>query len=279
MSMVLANGLSMHVEQLAPPEPASGARSTAPTAVLIHGLALDTLASWYLTLSHPLAAAGFDVVMYDLRGHGRTQRLPEGYALDDFVDDLAALLATLDITGPVHLFGNSFGGTIAFGYAARHPERVATIATIEAMPPTAVWLRLVPRWIGNAAAYLQREHALAGSNPGRGERASRWAKTIGEVLAATTLARDVPASRLPAEERIAAIRCPVLCIFGGESAVDEATTDIRRLLPRARIVTVPGQRHSVLVDQPNNIRDIILPWLREAGGQHCDDHQLARIDH
>jgi pimeloyl-ACP methyl ester carboxylesterase len=216
--------------------------------------------------------------MYDLRGHGRTQRPPEGYALDDFVDDLEALLATLDVTGPVHLFGNSFGGTIAFGYAARHPDRVATIATIEAMPPTAVWRGLVPQWIGNAAAYLQREHALAGSNPGRGERAGRWARTIGEVLAATTLARDVPASRLPAEERIAAIGCPVLCIFGGESAVDEVTADLRRLLPQARIDTVPGQRHSVLVDQPDAIRDIILPWLRAARGRHSDGQQLARID-
>jgi pimeloyl-ACP methyl ester carboxylesterase len=60
--------------------------------------------------------------------------------------------------------------------------------------------------------------------------------------------------------------------------LDDGTIEVRRLLPQARIDTVPGQRHSVLVDQPNTIRDIMLPWLRAAGGQHGDDHQLARID-
>ncbi|GGM89068.1 alpha/beta fold hydrolase [Dactylosporangium sucinum] len=277
MSMVPASGLSIHVEQLAPSEPASGAQHTAPTAVLIHGLALDTLASWYLTLAHPLAAAGFHVIMYDLRGHGHTERPPEGYALDNFVDDLAALLDALDITGPVHLFGNSFGGTIAFSYAARHPERVAAIVTVESMPPTATWLKLVPRWLGNATAYVRREYELAERNAGRRVRAGRWAKTIDEVLAATSLARDVPASRLPAEERIAAIGCPALCVFGGESNLVEVIPDVRRLLPQARIVIVPGQRHSVLVDQPNTIRDIVMRWLRE----HCgirSDLQLTSID-
>ncbi|MFG2044561.1 alpha/beta fold hydrolase [Dactylosporangium sp. NPDC048998] len=278
MSMVLANGLSIHVEQLAPPEPVSGVPSAAPTAVLIHGLALDTLASWYLTLASPLAAAGLNVVMYDLRGHGHTERPPEGYTLDDFVDDLEALLAALDITDPVLLLGNSFGGTIAFSYAARHPERVAAIATVESLPPTAAWLERMPGWLDKAAAHLPGGHVLAEIDAGRGERVFRLAMAAREVLDATSVRRDVPASRLPAEERIAAIGCPVLCVYGGESRVGALAPDVRRLLPHAQIVTVPGQRHTVLVDRPNSIRDIVMPWVRRAGGLRCEDHQLASID-
>ncbi|MGI5237863.1 alpha/beta fold hydrolase [Dactylosporangium sp. CA-139066] len=273
MSMVLANGLSVHVERIAPPEPASGARRTAPTAVLIHGLAMDTLASWYLTLANPLAAAGLDVVMYDLRGHGHTERPAEGYALDDFVDDLAALLAALDITGPVHLIGNSFGGTIAFGYAARHPERVAAIVAVEAVPPITAWRERMPRWLSNAGAYLP-DPTLAGIDGRDGRRA----RTVREVITATSLLRDVPASAIPAQERIAAIGCPVLCVYGGEATVGELAPDVRRLLPQARIVTVPGQRHTVLVDQPDCVRDIVLPWLLQSGGLSSDHHLLACID-
>ncbi|WP_432971973.1 alpha/beta fold hydrolase [Dactylosporangium sp. CA-233914] len=278
MSMVLANDLSIHVEQLAPPESASGAHGVAPTAVLIHGLALDTLASWYLTLAHPLAAAGFHVVMYDLRGHGHTERPPEGYTLDDFVDDLAALLAALGITGPVHLLGNSFGGTIAFGYAARHPERVAAIANVESVPPTAAWLERIPGWLDRAAPYLPGGHGLAEVNAEPGKRGGRLARAVREVFGSTSLRRDVPASRLPAEERIAAIGCPVLCVYGGESRLGALAPDVLRLLPQARIVTVPGQRHTVLVDRPNSVRDIVLPWLHQARGLHRDEHQLVCID-
>ncbi|MGX7671394.1 alpha/beta fold hydrolase [Plantactinospora sp. DSM 117369] len=270
MSMVRANGLSVHVEQLIPPDAVAGtvcgAHGGAPTAVLIHGMASDTLASWYLTLAHPLAATGLRVIMYDLRGHGHSERPPEGYTLDDFVDDLAALLAALDVTGPVHLLGNSFGGTIAFGYAARHPERVAAIAAVESSPPTAAWFARVVRQLDNAATYLPREHALAEIRAERGERASRRARMAREVLAATSLVRDLPASRLPAEERIAAIGCPVLWVYGGDSTVVELAPEVRRLLPKARIVTVSGQKHTILVDQPSTVRDIVLSWLRQECG-------------
>jgi pimeloyl-ACP methyl ester carboxylesterase len=277
MSVVRANGLSIHVQQLAPPEPAAGT-GAAPTAVMIHGLALDTLASWYLTLANPLAAAGFNVVMYDLRGHGHTERPAEGYRLDDFVDDLAGLLAALDIAGPVHLFGNSFGGTIAFGYAARHPERVAAIATVESLAPTAAWLERIPEWLDRAAPYLPGGAGPAGLDAARGQRADRLARAVREVFASTSLRRDVPASRLPAEERIAAIGCPVLCVYGGESRIRPLAPDLHRLLPQARIVTVPGQRHTVLVDRPDAVRDIVMPWLCQVCGLQPDDHQLAYID-
>ncbi|MFG1951944.1 alpha/beta fold hydrolase [Micromonospora sp. NPDC048830] len=274
MSVVRANGLSVHMEQLVPPGAGSGAAS-GPTAVLIHGLAGDNLASWYLSLAHPLAAAGFRVIMYDLRGHGNSERPPEGYTLDDFVDDLAALLAALDVTGPVHLLGNSFGGTVAVGYAARHPERVAAIVAVESSPPTAAWFERVARRLDAAAEHLPHDHVLARISAERGERASRRARVAREVLAATSLARDLPASRLPAEERIAAIRCPTLWLYGGCSAVVDLAPEVRRLLPDARIVTVPGQRHSILIDQPATVRDIVLSWLRRDSGVHPGPGEAA----
>ena len=264
MSTVLANGLSVHVEQLAPAADL-GASGAAPAAVLVHGMATDTLASWYLTLAHPLATAGFRVVMYDLRGHGHTERPTEGYALDDFVDDLAALLAALDVTGPIHLLGNSFGGTIAFGYAVRHPERVVAIAAIESAPPTAEWFTRVAAQLDRAATYLPHAHALAEIRAERGELASRRARTARDVLATTSLVRDLPASRLPSEERIAALGCPTLWVYGGDSPMVELAHEVGRLLPLARIVTVPDQRHSLLVDKPDTVRSIVLPWLRQVG--------------
>ncbi|OZV76979.1 alpha/beta hydrolase [Micromonospora echinospora] len=266
MSIVRANGLSVHVEQLRPPEVVSGVPGGGPTAVLIHGLATDNLASWYLSMARPLAAAGLRVIMYDLRGHGKTERPSAGYTLDHFVDDLAALLTVLDVTGPVHLLGNSFGGTIAISYAARHPEQVAAIAAVESSPPTAAWFERVAKRLAAAAAQLPHEHVLARISAERGERASRRARTARDVLVATSLAHDLPASRLPAEERIAAIRCPVLWVYGGSSAVVELAPDVQRLLPHARIVTVPGQRHSILIDQPDTVGDIVLSWLRQDCG-------------
>ena len=271
MTMVRANGLAIHVEQMVPDGPAptsawladSGAPVEPPTVVMIHGMANDSLASWYFTLATPLAQAGMRVVMYDQRGHGHSERPPTGYQLDDFVDDLEALLTELGITGPVHLLGNSFGGTVAFGYAMRHPERVLSIGAIESEPATEEWARRVARKLNKAAAYLPREDAIAKIGAKRGKRAVRRARAAAEMIAATSVARDLPVSRIAATEQVTAIDCPVLCIYGECSDMVELAPVIQRLLPRVRTVILPGQRHSLLIDEPATVLRLVLSWLRQ----------------
>lgn len=264
MTMLDVNGLSLHVQQLEPAgPPPPGWDGPAPTAVLIHGTATDSMASWFLTLAAPLADAGFRVVLYDLRGHGRSERPPSGYRLDDFVDDLADLLDVLAVAGPVFLLGNSLGGTIAFGYALRHPDRVAAIVTVESAPPTPEWMRRIGRRVATIAARLPEAETLVEIGTRRGEGAVRRAEAVRELLATTTLARELPESPPPDPARLAGLSCPVLCLFGAESAVSELAASVETLLPRARTVVVPGHGHTLLVRAPATVRELVLPWLRE----------------
>src|SRR5262245_23303815 len=103
MADVIARGLRFHVQRL-------GARE-GPTVVLLHGLVMDNLSSLYFTLANPLAAT-CDVILYDLRGHGMSERPASGYTLREMVLDLAALLDALAVSHPVLLAGNSFGGLL-----------------------------------------------------------------------------------------------------------------------------------------------------------------------
>lgn len=265
MNLVRVNGVALHVAQLAPDGGRAGevAGTAHRTAVLIHGMTTDTLASWYFTLAWPLAELGFRVVMYDLRGHGKSERPATGYALDDFVDDLAGLLGELGITGPVHLVGNSFGGTVAFGYAARQPQRVAAVVAIESSLPTEEWFVRMGRRLRRATDRLGYPHALARIRARRGPRAEGRAVAARDLLVATTVAEELPASRLPPPEQLAAIGCPVLCIYGGASRVGDLAPAVHALLPQARTVVVPGQGHSVLVDRPAQVIRLVVPWLSE----------------
>jgi pimeloyl-ACP methyl ester carboxylesterase len=245
MSMVTLNGIAVHVETLE-------GRPGAPTAVLLHGMASDTLASWYFTVAKPLSQAGLRVMMYDLRGHGHSERPPTGYRLDDFVDDLAALVAEVDPFRPVYLLGNSFGGTIAFSYAARHPDRVAGLAALESAPPTETWMKRVALRLAGAA---DGQLPVPGAVPGRRAGAAR------EMLSSTTLVRDISASVLPGQDQITRITCPVLCVYGGDSKMAGLAPTVRQLLRQARIEVVPGQKHSILIEAPELIRDLVLSWL------------------
>jgi pimeloyl-ACP methyl ester carboxylesterase len=61
------------------------------------------------------------IVYYDHRGHGRSDRRPaHEWTLDTFADDVVRLCDALCITKPIVL-GQSFGGFVAQRYLARHP--------------------------------------------------------------------------------------------------------------------------------------------------------------
>jgi pimeloyl-ACP methyl ester carboxylesterase len=152
MSKIRVGELEVNVERLPPVSPP--ADGEAPIVVFVHGMLTDSLASYYFTLGPAFAEQGMDVVMYDLRGHGRTTRPATGYRLEQFVADLAGLLDALEITRPVHLVGNSFGGSIAFGLAAEQPHRVASLTAIEAEPPVPEWARHMADGLADAKTRL-----------------------------------------------------------------------------------------------------------------------------
>jgi pimeloyl-ACP methyl ester carboxylesterase len=96
--------------------------------VLVHGSWVDHT-QWDGVVD-PLGER-FRVVTYDRRGHGASVESGPGTASDD-VADLVALIERVG-SPPVHLAGNSFGGSIALKCAAERPELLRSLAVHE--PP------------------------------------------------------------------------------------------------------------------------------------------------
>jgi pimeloyl-ACP methyl ester carboxylesterase len=97
--------------------------------VLVHGSWGDAR-SWRLVV--PGLAESFCVVVYDRRGHSRSQRPDTPGSVDEDGDDLAALLEALDLA-PAHVVTNSYGGDIALRLATRRPELFRSLSCHE--PP------------------------------------------------------------------------------------------------------------------------------------------------
>ena len=88
--------------------------------VLVHPLALNG-GLWKPVLADFLP--GHDVVMPDVRGHGKSRWDGAPYSIEDVAVDLRALLDALGIAR-CSLLGMSMGGCIAMTFAAQNPERV-----------------------------------------------------------------------------------------------------------------------------------------------------------
>jgi len=103
------------------------------TIVLIHGWPLD--ADMWSTQALALAEHGNRVIAYDRRGFGRSSQPWDGYDYDTLSDDLAALIAHLDLS-EVTLAGFSMGGGEVARYLGRHGgAKIVKAALISAVTP------------------------------------------------------------------------------------------------------------------------------------------------
>jgi pimeloyl-ACP methyl ester carboxylesterase len=101
-----------------------------PPVVLIHG-GLGSGAMWAPMLE-PLTAA-LRVVVPDTRGHGRSTDVGAGLSYARVADDVAALIAALELADPV-VGGWSDGGQVALELGVRHPGTAAALIVGAAYP-------------------------------------------------------------------------------------------------------------------------------------------------
>lgn len=102
---------------------------TGKNVMLLHGWTCDSHDwSWQL----PCFESRYRVVTVDLRGHGRSEVVPPGaYAPADYVADIEALISTRYLGQPFIMVGHSMGGQIAARLAARRPDLVSAVVSID----------------------------------------------------------------------------------------------------------------------------------------------------
>ncbi len=82
-----------------------------------------------------LGSRGYRCIAHDRRGHGRSGQPWNGNDMDTYADDLAELVAALDLRDAIHV-GHSTGGGEVTRYIGRHgTKRVAKAVLIGAIPP------------------------------------------------------------------------------------------------------------------------------------------------
>lgn len=264
MAKVTAGGIRFHVQRLPAHRPAGSKDEPAnsPTVVFVHGLGIDNMSSFYYTLANPAARAGADVILYDLRGHGDTERPPSGYSLESLVRDLTALLDALEVSQPVHIVGNSFGGMIALEMAITHPARVASLMLIESLIK---FEAVTEGWEEHTGRVLIAEgmKIRKGLSNGRGQysrKLHRFHTAIDALVHGTTLVADLRERRLRSAE-LQSVACPTLAVYGENSDIIDQGYQLQHLLPNCDLTLVPKCSHFLIVEAPAVLCDLLLRWV------------------
>lgn len=267
MAELTVNGVRLHVQQFG-----SGER----VAVFVHGLAVDNLSSWFFTLASSVSRKS-EVVLYDLRGHGKSERPATGYAVSDMRADLVGLLDALDLGDrKIDLIGNSYGGLVAITMAVEHPERINSLVLLDAHVPDEHWSGRIQKmltvegeerdeWVAHTLRrvkdsyrdWLQTRSALQNSGVTKQARA---------LIDGTSLVADIEQSPVFSEEQLAAIDCPVLAFYGEESDFRDRGELLATLLPDFDLRIVPEATHTVLWEAPERLKSEIVEWLEAHPG-------------
>lgn len=271
-----------------------------PDLVLVHGLAAD-LGFWYLRLA-PAFATRRRVIMFDLRGHGRSSAPPSGYAPDILAGDIRSLLDHLDI-GEAHVLGHSYGADIALHFAYQYPERVRSLTladvrlrSVQPRLDLQSW-RAWPRYrslLAHAGIELGEDKGDFGfeifermarlrlerpvrfarlekyiSLPFSGRRGPAAARQWLRLLETTNARKEFhDGERLPLE-KLSPLKTATLLIYGEHSQALPSGLALKRTLRHASLEIVPGAGHLFPISHPDKLLKPV-----QAFADTCDSQAL-----
>jgi pimeloyl-ACP methyl ester carboxylesterase len=259
---------------------------TAPLVLLLHGFA-ESMHCWRAQVT-ALADMGYRALAPSQRGYSKGAR-PDPrdashYHIDRLMDDAMAIVAASGHGNKrFHLAGHDWGGSIAWGLADRHSERIASL-TILSRPHPNAFNRALQMEDGDQAH--RSRHHKAFLEPGAADIVladdARWLR---ERLAANGVPQSAIEAHLavlgnePAMEAALAwyrargairgplgpIRVPTLYIWGdADDTVGRIAAEGTRDFIAApyRFEVLPGVGHFAADQAPDRVSELMLEHIR-----------------
>lgn len=233
--------------------------------LLIHGFGANESLQWELPGVTRELAKEFQVIAYDNRGHGRSDKLhePENYGIE-MIDDAVRLLDHLEIDR-AHVVGYSMGAFIAAKLAVTHPDRVISVTLGGAGwhrddPERAAFRKQVADSLESGQGIRPLLEALSPT-----DQPKRTPGQLRIINAVFTFANDAKALAAVFramdqfdvnEDELRANRVPALAIVGENDLLKVTVDELEGVMAELKVVVVEGTGHMGCVFRPEFIASI-----------------------
>lgn len=247
-------------------------RAGAPRVVLIHSLALDR-SVWDGVVGQ--LGAEMEILTYDCRGHGQSDRRAGLYTANLFAEDLRQLLDHVGWTTTA-VAGCSMGGCVALAFAGRYPTRVTAVGLID-----------TTAWYGADAPEKFKERADTAKAKGMaalfGFQSTRWfsdefrashpevlQRTLDVFVASDLDCYSATCDLLGASDMRASLplfRMPVAVVVGEEDYATPVAMarQLHDAVPQSTLAILPKARHLTPIEHPGAIAAELRALIERAG--------------
>jgi len=239
--------------------------------LLVHGFPLDHT-MW--TAQIDALSQDYRVIAPDLRGFGESEVTGGKVTMEDFADDLAALLDALEIRRPVVFCGLSMGGYIAWQFHRRHTERTKALILCDTKaaadtPEKAQGRRETAQRVCRQGAEFLAEamipklfsaHAIQNTPEVVDALRRVILSSARDGIAAA--ARGM-AQRPDATGWLPRIACPTLVLVGSEDAISTVgeMRGMAEKIPLAQMVEIPQAGHMTTLEAPAAVNAALREFL------------------
>ena len=230
-----------------------------------------------------LASRGYRCIAHDRRGHGRSGQPWGGNEMDTYADDLAQLVAALDLRDAVHV-GHSTGGGEVARYVGRHgTSRVSKAVLISAVPPLMLKTAANPKGLPMEAFDGIRAGVLAdrsqyfmdltipfygGNRPGstlsQGVRDAFWMQGM-QAGIKSALDCIKAFSETDFTKDLERFDVPTLIMHGDDDQIvpiGASALESARLVKGATLKVYPGYPHGMCTTHKDRINEDLLTFLK-----------------
>ena len=214
----------------------------------------------------------FDIIMYDARGHGFSEKPDGPYTLEAHMQDLVGLIQALDIQKPI-LVGHSMGGSVVALTAATYPDLPAAIILED--PPMEEALEKLnvdilqdwKQWV-TTMTHTPKSKLMKGArtqyHPGWTEfEYDHWAESkrlvspnVIDILKGDGFGNP--------REIFSKIAAPTLILKAdAEEEFRKRHLEAAGLLPNGRLIHIDGANHVIRNDKPEAVEKEVRAFLSD----------------
>jgi pimeloyl-ACP methyl ester carboxylesterase len=246
---------------------------------------MGDLRAEYRFLTPGLAAAGYQVVSMDLRGHGESSTEWNNYSVKEIGQDILALVDALD-AGPAILIGDSVAAGAAVWAAVEAPERIkamvllgpAVRGEVSGLFRMVLGVLFARPWGPSAWNAFFKTLFPTRKPADFAAYSAALKKNLSELGRLEALRKMIFASKEASAERVQHVRVPALVLMGTrdpdfKDPAAEAAWLAAGL--KADFEMIEGAGHYPHVDSPEVVGPRIIEFLQtlESGDQHVENNE------